>query len=268
MSVLKDFLEHPLTRGLDVDDPRTTALRRQIIREKPFLRKLYDEWYRLMIAALPTGQGGVLELGSGGGFLSERLPGLITSDILPCPGVSRVIDAHELPFAEGELRAIVMANVFHHLAQPRRFLAEAARCVRPGGALVMLEPWVTAWSRWVYTRLHTEPFEPTVTAWEFPPAGPLSGANGAMPWIIFARDRARFEAEFPAWQVGRIRLLMPWRYLLSGGVSMRSLMPGWSFGFWRGVEWLASPWMNKLALFALIVVHRPPSADAPRETAP
>ena len=37
-AVLRTWLTHPLTRGLDIDDPRTTELRRRVILEKPFLR--------------------------------------------------------------------------------------------------------------------------------------------------------------------------------------------------------------------------------------
>ena len=39
------LLEHPLTKSLDLDDPKTTVLRKRIIQEKPFLRKIYKEWY-------------------------------------------------------------------------------------------------------------------------------------------------------------------------------------------------------------------------------
>jgi hypothetical protein len=37
--MLKAWLAHPLTKGLDIDDPRTTHLRLQIIQEKSFLRQ-------------------------------------------------------------------------------------------------------------------------------------------------------------------------------------------------------------------------------------
>jgi hypothetical protein len=46
-------LEHPLLQGLDIDDPRTTFLRRQIIQGKPFLRKIYEEWYLKIAEAIP-----------------------------------------------------------------------------------------------------------------------------------------------------------------------------------------------------------------------
>lgn len=254
--MLKERLAHPLTRGLDLDDPRTTLLRRRIIREKMFLRRLYQEWYQSIVAALPPGAGPVLELGSGAGFLPEFIPDLINSEIFYLPGLAAVLDGQRLPLRDGVLRALVMVDVFHHLPRPRRFLAEAARCVRPGGVAVMIEPWVSPWSRLIYRRLHPEPFYPEATDWEFPSSGPLSGANGALPWIIFARDRRRFEVEFPQWQIRRIEPGLPFRYLLSGGVSLVSLSPAWTFGGWRRLEKLLQPWMKYLAMFARIELLR------------
>jgi len=113
--VLRKLLAHPLTRDLSVDDAETTVRRRQIIQEKKFLRRIYEEWYCAIVDSLPAGDGVVLEIGSGGGFMHEWIPGLITSDVLPVPGVSVVLDGHKLPFADRALRAIVMTDVLHHL---------------------------------------------------------------------------------------------------------------------------------------------------------
>lgn len=149
-----------------------------------------------------------------------------------------------------------MTDVLHHLPKAKDFFSEAARCVRSGGVIVMIEPWVTPWSHLIYTRLHHEPFQPNALEWEFPTTGPLSGANGALPWIIFARDRAQFEQEFPEWTIDTIKPNLPFRYLVSGGVSLRSLVPAWSSGLWRGLENALEPWMDKLAMFAQIVLRR------------
>ena len=254
--MLKTLLAHPLTRDLDIDDPRTTHLRQQIIQQKSFLRQIYQEWYRAIVAALPAGHGDVLELGAGGGFMSEFIPDLITSEIFHCPNVRVVLDASRMPFAARSLRGIVMTDVLHHVPQARLFFAEAARCVRHGGVVAMIEPWVTPWSRFIYTRLHHEPFQPETSSWELPSTGPLTGANGALPWIIFARDRVKFEQEFPQWRIELIKPMMPFRYLLSGGVSLRALAPGWSFGLWRQIENALGRWSNGLAMFAQIVLRR------------
>ena len=254
--MLKAWLAHPLTRGRDLNDPRTTDLRRRIVREKKFLRQIYQEWYQQIAAALPPGVGPVLELGSGAGFLEDYVPGLIASEVFRCPGIDIVLEGGQMPFANAALRAIVMTDVLHHIPDARRFFAEATRCIRPGGRIVMIEPWVTPWSRLIYKHLHHEPFEPGAKDWAFPSPGPLSGANGALPWILFARDFQRFKFEFPEWQLLRIRPLMPFRYLVSGGVSMRNLMPGWSFAWWRALENLLQPWMRTWAMFAEIILQR------------
>ncbi len=255
IETLKKLLEHPDCRGLELDAPETTLRRREIIRRKPFLRKIYQEFYGLALGELGIRRP-VLEIGSGGGFLEELVPGLITSDVLPLPGLSLVLDGRRLPFEAESLGAVVMLDVLHHIPQPELFFGELERGLAPGGRAVLIEPWVSAWSRLIYRRLHSEPFQPAAPGWEIPSAGPLSGANIALPWIIFERDRARFDRLFPTLAVRSVRRLMPLRYLLSGGVSLRALAPGWSFGLWRAFEGLLRPLDRRLAMFALIVLEK------------
>jgi SAM-dependent methyltransferase len=251
---LKSWVSHPLTRGLDLDDPRTTRLRRRIIQEKPALKQIYQEWYQSVVNSLPRGEDPVLEVGSGGGFFRSYLPDLITSEIFQTEDVQVVLDATRLPFGDGSLRAIVLIDVLHHIAQPRQFIAQAAQCVRKNGTLVMIEPWVSTWSSLIYRRFHHEPFRPESEEWEFPPAGPLSGANGALPWIMFLRDRDRFEREFPCWEIKGIRPILPFRYLASGGVSLRNLLPAAAFDLLRRLEHCLQPWIDSWAMFAEIVL--------------
>jgi len=255
-ALLHRLLAHPLTVSMEIDDPATTELRKQIIASKPFLKAIYDEWYGMLASELPAIDGKVLELGSGGGYCSEFIPGLITSEAFPCSAVQLVADAQRMPFAEGTLRAIVMTNVMHHLPNVREFFKEATRCLGSGGKILMIEPWVTPWSKIVYTRLHHEPFDPNSAEWAFPPRGPLSGANNAMPWIVFERDRAKFETDFPALAVEKIWPFMPFRYLVSGGVTMRNLMPGFAHAAWLGLENALRSQMSRLGLFAFIAIRR------------
>jgi SAM-dependent methyltransferase len=215
------------------------------------MRSLYTHWYRAIVDVLPACKGDVLELGSGGGFLQELIPGLRTSDVLSLPDVELQVDARSIPFPEGSLRAIVGTNVLHHVPQIDKFLAEAERTLVDGGRLVFIEPWPTPLSRVVYRHLHHEPFD-EARDWSIPPGGPLTAANGALPWIVFERDYAHFRQAFPMLRLHRRTKMMPVSYIASGGIERGWPLPSWLFGVVRAVERPA----DSMGLFALIVVER------------
>ena len=255
--LLRSGLSQPLTRGRHVDSIENNLLRSNIIRKKCFLRKIYLRWYALIIKSLNRNiKGPLLELGSCGGFFKEFIPELITSDILRIPDMGVVLDGQHLPFSRESLRGIVMINVFHHLPEIESFLDDAGFCVKPGGTVVMIEPWVTNWSRIMYGLFHFEECRLDTKDWKSPAGGPLSGANLALPWIVFERDRKRFEQNFPKWQVERIELHEPFCYLLSGGVAFKSFMPPGFYDICRRLENIVRPWMHRWAMFATITLIR------------
>jgi SAM-dependent methyltransferase len=255
--VLEPLLIHPLARNTDLNSPETTELRSRIIQDKSFLKQFYQDCY-LSISNLLSDEisGPVLELGSGGGFLKRYINNLVTSEILKVSNIDVILDGQQLPFKNASLRAIVMIDVFHHIPDVKSFLSDASRSIKPGGAVIMIEPWVTKWSRFVYSYLHHEPFDPEIKEWLLPKGGPLSSANSALPWIVFGRDRKQFKDEFPKWKKMRIKLHSPFCYLVSGGVSYRSFMPGRFYKIFQQFENLFQPLFSSLAMFATIRLHR------------
>jgi SAM-dependent methyltransferase len=250
------WLANPLTYGLDPDDPRMPSIRRQVILGNGFLHRVYLEWYQHLKNSILDVDGAMVELGSAGGFLPDVIPDLYTTDIFFYPETKITLDGQFLPFADGSLKAIFMTNVMHHIQDNRLFFSEAARCIRKKGCIAMIEPWCTPWSTLIYNVLHHEPFDPTASDWKLESHGPLKTANDALPWIIFGRDREKFDTEFPEWSVKEIKLIMPFRYLVSGGISLRQLMPVWSFPFWTYLEMILSPVDNLLSMFAFIKLER------------
>lgn len=239
-----------------IDDPATTIERINILQAKHFLKKIYEEWYAFVISALPGGMEPVLELGSGAGFLQTLCPEVIRSEIFFCPGINMVADGCALPFRNDSLRAIVFTDVLHHISRPALFFEEASRCVKSGGRVIMVEPWVSALSTVIYKYFHHEPFDPRIEKWEFISQGPLSDANGALPWIIFERDRQVFSARFPEWDIQVIKPFMSCRYLLSGGFSRHGLMPARTFYFWKMVEQFVEKLTGQTAMFAKIIIEK------------
>jgi SAM-dependent methyltransferase len=240
-----------------LDDPARTVLHGRVIREKPFLRRIHLGFYREFLrasAGLPP-DALLVELGSGGGFIKDVIPSALTSDILAVPGVDKRFSCLEMPFEAGSVGAFFMIDVFHHVPDAAGFLREMDRCLRPGGCVVMIEPAATPWARFIYRRFHHEPFE-TTGGWRFESAGPLSSANGALPWIVFERDRERFQREFPRLRLVGIRKHTPFRYILSGGLTLRQLAPSFTYPLVRGLEWAASPLSGLLGMFQTIRLEK------------
>ena len=248
-----DFLKLPEARCIcNLDDPSVTLLHSRILQRKGFLRRLYTDFYRDISDRLPERESRVVvELGSGGGFIKEIIPEAITSDVLELPHIDKVFSACEMPFEDGSVDAIVMIDVLHHIGEPCRFFDQAVRCLRNGGKIVMIEPANTLWSRFIYGKFHHELFDPQA-GWGHDQPGPLSGGNGALPWIIFCRDRGRFVKEYKQLSVKSIKLHTPLAYLLSGGFTLRQLVPSFCYRLVRGLEYVLSPMNRWLAMFATI----------------
>jgi SAM-dependent methyltransferase len=254
---LTELLKLPETRGIeDLDDPATTLLHGRIIRSKPFLKNIYVDFYGQFKDAVENPDTKVLvELGSGGGFIKDIIPNIVTSDILNGVDVDKVFSATQMPFENTSVDAFFMFDVLHHIGEPKGFFAEAQRCLKSRGRIVMIEPANTPWARFIYTKFHHEGFDPK-GGWLLEKAGPLSQANGAIPWIIFVRDRAAFESQFPCLKVVSLRNHTPMRYLISGGLTLRQLLPDFAYPLIKGLEFLLSPANNLLGMFMTIIIEK------------
>lgn len=241
----------------NLDDPQNIHILRRIIRKKTFLLKTYQNFYHELLERIKTipQDGKILELGSGASFLKEYNPQIITSDVLPYDGVDLVFSALNMPFEDNSLNAIVMVDVLHHIKDSRQFFREAERCLQDGGKIVMIEPANTCWSSFIYKNFHHEPFNPQ-GEWGFEEGGPLSGANMAIPWIIFYRDRELFRLEFPHLIVKELKIHTPLSYLISGGLSVKQLLPSELYGLIRLMERILSPLNSYLGMFLTIELEK------------
>ena len=216
----------------DINDPKRASQIRAVLLGKYGLRCLYEEIYtryRGSLSQCPPA-GLAIELGSGAGFAKSLIPQLVTTDILPYAGVDAVVDGTAMPFAAGSLHFVCMWNVLHHIPNAEAMFAELDRCLVPGGRVLIQDQHIGWISRWVLRYVHHEPFRPDAQEWSFATDGPLSGANGALAWIIFQRDAARFQRLFPRLRVRHYRPHSPLRFWLAGGLKKWSLIPNGTWG--------------------------------------
>ncbi len=240
------------------------AQHRRRWRAKPGLRALYGDYHRRLAAHCVPGR--TLELGGGAGHSKGFLPDAITTDVLYAPWLDAVCDAHRLPFAATSMANLVMLDVLHHLARPATFIAEAARVLRPGGRLIMLEPAITPLSWLIYAGLHHEPVvlraDPLAGAADESRHQPFD-ANQAIPTLMLGRHRRRFEAAFPEFAILTVRRLSFFAYPLSGGFRAWSLLPEAAVGPILWLEDRLAPLLGPLMAFRLMaVLERQPPGNA------
>jgi SAM-dependent methyltransferase len=216
------------------DGSARLAEHRRIWAGKPVLSRVYAVWFDALLQALPP-RARVVEIGAGPGFLSayarEHTRGVtwVASELLETPWNDVVADGLQLPFGGATFDAVVGLDLVHHLARPAAFFEEAARVLRPGGRVAVIEPWVSALSYPIYRWLHQE-----------------GCTLGLDPWDPFGRDAAEGKDPFRGdaavlWRLVRDTQPARWRelgfsppavtrmngfaYLLSLGFREASLLP-------------------------------------------
>ena len=232
---------------------------RETIQRKKSLRRWYEECYekyRRCIEAAPS-PGIALEIGSGGGFAKDVLPEIVTSDVIPYRGLDRVMSATELPYENESLKAILMLNVFHHISDVGAFLEEAQRCLVPEGRVLIIDQHWGFISAPILRYFHSEPSDPDTDDWKFESTDPLAAANGALAWMVFQRDREKFELSFPRLQLSRYEPHTPLRYWLAGGLKSWSLLPARGFGPATRLDQMLTRSFPNLGSFVDIEIRKP-----------
>jgi len=239
---------------------------------RPLLREVYRRALTAIERELAPGPRTV-EIGGGSGMAREFLPQLLVTDIVATPHVDVVADATRLPFAASSVDNLIGIDCLHHLPHPSTLFAEATRVLRPGGRLVLIEPYISPVSRLAFALAHPEPVDlaadplPDDDRPVFATGGPFA-ANQAIPTLLFFRHRARLAARFPALALRTTRRMSTIAYPLSGGFSQPTWVPAWAAGAVWALERLTSPLAPLMAFRLLVTLERTAAPEPPRAARP
>jgi SAM-dependent methyltransferase len=228
-------------------------------KQRPLVQRLYHEWYTAMVERLASVPGRSIELGSGIGRLREVAgERVVLTDVEATPWVDDQVDALALPYADTSLANIVMLDVFHHLAEPTRFLDEADRTLAPGGRAIMIEPYCSPVSTPLYRRFHQERTDLDVDPFAADPeiAQAAFESNQALPTLLFYRHLDEFRRRWPALRLLEERRFAFILYPLSGGFSRPPVLPVAFYRPLRLVERALAPLAALLAFRCLIVLEK------------
>ena len=222
---------------------------------KAATRVVYEDFYDRLAAECRPGR--TIEIGGGIGNLKQRLVDVVSTDIQFVPWLDCVADAQRLPFAAGAAANIVMVDVLHHLEFPAVFFREAARVLRPGGRVLMVEPAITYGSTLFYRFFHYEPVRTSAEALAEGAPNPRRDpydSNQAIPTILVTRERARFHAHFPDLRIVRVVWFGLAAYPLSGGFKPWSLLTVGMARRLLRVERAIEPLIGPLAAIRVMIV--------------
>lgn len=262
---VRDLLAEPRLRGCNLDGPERIALHRAILRSKPALRRVFTQMYLRCLEVARrafVGTGPSIEIGAGTSLFHDLAAGLVSTDFVFDRELDVAADALRLPFRNGTLHAVFAINCFHHLPDPSRFLRELERALAPGGGCVVIDPYYGPFARLFYRYVFAqETFDKTQRDWANPDGDDraMSGANQALSYIVFVRDRDRLEMEHPRLEVVHHEVLSNYAsYLLSGGLNFRSVLPAAWTPLYALVDLLFRPFRAVLGLHHLFVLRKRP----------
>ncbi len=261
MRILLDWLKEPLLDNLCIDEEIRLDLHLQILKKKRMLREVFTEfhcYFKNLEKIFFEGSGIEIELGAGISPIRDSYPEVLATDIVGAPHLDMIINAEAIDLLDCSVKAVFGQNCFHHFSQPDKFFNELNRVLITGGGAILIEPYHGPLASFLYKQLfRSESFDKGFQSWETPNAGPMNGANQALSYIVFVRDRKIFEKKYPNLKIVYQETLGNYlKYLLSGGLNFKQILPDF---FTRPIEIaqkLISPFNKWIALHHVIVIKK------------
>lgn len=262
MNILELLLE-PNLRGVDLQGFDRIALHADTLARKRLIREVFKEFYDTSMALDRKYFGDVtghrIELGAGTSFFKKCYSSVISTDVQPAPHLDKVIDAHEMDLEDQSVRTLFCINCFHHFS-PQKFFGEVVRVVKPGGGCVIIDPYFGLFAQVLYKRLfRSESYDRDTPNWSYcvNPVTREKLPNQALSYLVFFRDRTEFTRMFPELEMVYTAILPNYlRYLLSGGLNFRQVIPSFLAPLLRKVELASSQLTRVLGLHHVVVIRR------------
>lgn len=233
-----------------------TGLQTQLLIKKKLLLAWYRQIYEYMTNNL-SGRGLIVEMGSGSSFLHEHVPGLIRSNIIFVKENDIVFSAFALPFKDSSVGDIVLINVLHHLQDPFAFFKEAERVLRPGGRVLISDPYMSLLSYPVWHYLHPENCDRKKIGFNNTgEINPMIDANSATATNMFCLKSSALADHCDYLRPVKVELHSKFLYWIAGGYNFPQFIPTSLAPLVKIAEKILSPLDKWLASFMYAVLEK------------
>ena len=231
----------------------------QSIASDLYLSHIYNQIYRNFhsITTKKTNSPLILEIGGGALKYTETYweRSVVTdADEFESHKVLTGIRAEQLPFKASEFDYVIAKDSLHHFKDPIKALLEIDRVLKPGGSLIVSEPYWSPLGRLVYRFIHPEPWDTKVTDLNRE-SEDLWDSNQALLLLLNTKFANQFRRDLPTYRIELYKPTYALSYLISGGVHNRTRVPS-KFLIWLNRIELKSELLLKMSGLNVIAEFR------------
>ena len=174
--------------------------------------------------------GEYLEIGAGAGISKDFLKeyGIQRTDFMGSEDtdIRGNVDAHDLPYKNDEFDGVLLFDALHHFTMPLDAMKECLRVTKPGGKIILIEPYVSLFSYPIYKFFHFEK-----TSWIYrldsldgARGDPEQGDQGISKAIIKTLKNSKTQQlkDISSWNYS---LITPFSFFLTGGATSPLKIP-------------------------------------------
>ena len=261
--MLKKFIklyEDPRLKNVDYDSDDLLKIHGTILEEKKAMNNVFSHFYNRCMdidKKMFIGTGKKIEIGAGVSFMKKLYPDVMVTDVKKADHLDGVVDAQNMNLENSSVRAIYGINCFHHFPEPELFFNELNRVLINGGGCILIDPYYGPLAEFLYAKLFkTETFDKFQKDWGNS-SGVMVGANQALSYIVFVRDRETYCSKFPNLKIIYTERLNNYlEYLVSGGLNFKQLIPDNFFPIIKFIEFLLTPLSKFFALHHIVVIKK------------
>jgi len=254
-----------INNNVNLNDEERFKEHKKNLNEKKMLKSCYSDFYIKMLNTekefkKKTSNNNLrIELGSGVGFIKDYDKTIITSDVIYNEFTDKIIDANQIPYGRNQIDSIFGIFCFHHFKDPFNFLKDLEVKLKSGGVCILIEPYYGVLAKVIYKSIHkseyfdqNEPFD-----FKIENKTAMEQANQALSYIYFVKNREKLQKFFPNLEIVHTSIFGNYlRFILSGGLNFRKILPDFLIGFIKIIEKFLSPLKKILGVHYMIVIKK------------
>lgn len=253
-----------IVKNTNLNDEERFIIHKKNLDNKKILKSCYNEFYTKILQVEKKYSNNInnnlrIELGSGVGFIKKFDKKIITSDVIKNKFTDRVINANDIPYKNKTISSIFGIFCFHHFRDPHKFLIDIEKKLKPGGLCILIEPYYGLFASVIYKRIHkTEYFNiHEKINHKIKNKTAMENANQALSYIYFIKNKKKFNKTYLKLEILETYIFNNYlRFLLSGGLNFKQLIPNGIIFLILIIEKILSPFKKIFGIHYLIVLRR------------